>query len=89
MLDIPWDDDEFAFFDPDMSVPELHAKTAFDNEEQLVFVLMMVPHEFALKLHQLDELTVELANDSGAPMLFQQSELCAEIDLLHCRASRR
>ena len=75
MLYIPWDNNEFAFFEPDVAIAKLHAKTAFDNKEQLVFMFMMVPHEFAVKLDELDKLTIKLADDSRAPMLVQQREL--------------
>ena len=75
----PWDDDQFAFFEPDVSISKLHAKTTTHNEEQLIFVFMMVPNEFALKLDEFHELTVEFADDTRAPVLVQKSELLAEI----------
>jgi hypothetical protein len=87
MFYCPWNDNELAFFEPDVPVSKLHAKAAFDHEEQLVFVFMTVPNELALKLHDLDELTVELADDSRAPMLVQESELFVEINFVHREAS--
>src|SRR4051794_36367946 len=47
------DDDEFSLFDPFVAVAELHAKAAFDDQEQFVFVLVVMEHEFALQFIEL------------------------------------
>ena len=88
MFDVARDDNEFAFLEPDVPVAKLHAKPAFHNEEHLVFVFMMVPHEFALEFDELDKLAIQLTDDSRAPVFVQESELLAEIDLVHDRLPR-
>ena len=46
------DDDELAFFKPDVTISKLHAKTTVDDKEQLIFVFMVVPNEFASELDE-------------------------------------
>jgi len=64
-------------------VAKLHAKFALNYQEELVFVVVMVPHEFALKLDQLDMLAVQFTDDSGAPMVLERGQLVPQRDLLH------
>ena len=67
MLDAARDDDELAFLDPFVVVAVFHAEAAFDDQEQFVFVVVMVEDEFALELVELDVLSVELGADVGLP----------------------
>jgi hypothetical protein len=64
-----WNNEELASFELHHPVSKMDIQTALQNEEQLVLVFMPVPDEFAVKLYKLDVLTVELADDSGNPML--------------------
>lgn len=81
VLDLVWDNDKFTFLEPDVPVAKLHAKSAFDHEKHLVFIVMMVPEELSLKLDQLDELAVELTNNPRAPVVIQEGELCIKLTL--------
>jgi hypothetical protein len=83
MLDATGDDEKLAFTDFDRTLPELHAKAALDDEEEFVLVVMMMPDECTLKLHQLDVLAVEFPDDLGVPVRVKQGELLGEIDLVH------
>ncbi len=58
-------------------------QATFEHEEQLVRVLMMVPHEVAFELRELNVLTVELADDARAPMVCEVVQLLGEIHLVH------
>ena len=53
-----WDDDEFACFKPLAMVLKIHAKASLHNQKHLVFLVVMMPDKFTLKLYQLDLLTV-------------------------------
>src|SRR5271170_6396636 len=82
------DDREFAFAKLDGSLSTgrvlvIHAKSPVNYEEQLVLRVMVMPHEFALKLDQLDVLSVELAHDFGRPMILESGELLRHVDLVH------
>jgi hypothetical protein len=49
MLDSAWHDEELARFEPLLVIAEVHSETALDDEEHLVFVVMVVPDKFAVK----------------------------------------
>jgi hypothetical protein len=68
VLDAALDDNEFARFKPFAAVGEIHAETPFDHEKHFVFVVVMMPDEFALKLHQFDLLAIQLTGDFGLPV---------------------
>src|SRR5262249_55094087 len=69
MVDASRNNQELAFFEPDLAIAKLHAESALDHEKQLVLVVMMMPNKRTFEFHQLDQLTVELAGDFRAPML--------------------
>ena len=48
VLDAARHDDEFALIHDGFAIAEFHAQSAFDDQEQLVFVVVMMPDEFAL-----------------------------------------
>src|SRR5437660_9277289 len=61
--------DEFALLDPFMAVAKLHPKAAFDHQEHLIFIFVMMKDEFAFGFDQFDVLSVELSGDMGLPVL--------------------
>ncbi len=88
MLDAARDDDEFAFADPFMAfakgfIAEVHAEAAFDDQEHLVFVVVVMPYEFGVGLHQLDHLSVELAGDMRLVVFGNFREFFGDVDLVH------
>src|SRR5262249_26823113 len=76
-------DQEFALRQPDMAISELHPKPPLDDEEHLVLILVVVPHERPSELDQLDLLTVQLTDDFGLLVVSEEAELLNEVDLLH------
>jgi hypothetical protein len=50
-------------------VPEFDAKPPLANQEELVFVLMVVPGKLAQYLDDLDFLAIQPRDDLGPPML--------------------
>ena len=63
VLDSARDHDELAFFEPDGLVAELDAEPAPHHQEHLIFVVMVMPDEFAIDLGELDLLTVQFAGN--------------------------
>ena len=53
MLHAFGNDDKFAFADRQLAVAEFDDQRAFDNEKQLIFVLVMMPDELAFELASL------------------------------------
>ncbi len=72
----PQDDDPVAEFD---------AEFPFPDQEEFIFVGMLVPGEFALDLDELDFLTVQASDHLGTPVfaeereLFRQADFCAHV----------
>lgn len=77
------DDQEFVFGQFYLAVPELHCETAFDDQEHFILVVVLVPHEFALELDQLDFLAVQFAYDPGIPVVVEKAEFLREVDFFH------
>src|SRR5262249_848341 len=75
MLDAARHDDELAAFDSHRAIAKLHVEAALENEEELVFILVVMPHELAAEFHQLDMLAVQLADDLGVEVRTEQRQL--------------
>src|SRR5207245_6311543 len=75
--------DEFALLQPHLPVTELDAEAPFDHQEQLVFVLMMMPDELPFQLVELYQLAVELGGDVGLPILPDTGEFLGDVYLFH------
>src|SRR5205807_6866562 len=89
VLDAGGYDQELTFLEPDIPFPELHPESAFDHEKQLVFLLMVMPDERALKLYELDMLAVQLTDDPGTPMFTKVGELVRKVYLVHDFSPRK
>lgn len=61
----------------------LHAERSADDEEEFVFVVVVMPDEFALEFRELDVGIVEFADDLGTPRIREGCEFLGERDLLH------
>src|SRR5688572_31951033 len=83
MLDPSRHDEELAFLDRHVPIAELHREAALHDEKQFILMLVVVPHEFALELHQLHVLTVQLSDDLRAPMSIEERQLLAKVDRPH------
>jgi hypothetical protein len=75
--------DELALLNPFMAVAEIHAEAAFDYEEHLVLILMMVKDELAIQLDEFDVLAVELGGDAGLVVFGDFRKLLGNVDLGH------
>src|SRR5262245_14838377 len=67
----------------DVPVAHLNRHPAFQNEKEVVRVVMFVPHEFALQFGDHDVVPIELTNSSWLPMLRERREAFRQIDSLH------
>src|ERR1019366_7378273 len=61
----------------------LHAQRTLDHEEQLVFVVVVMPHELSLELPKLHVKVVHLTHDLRAIVIGEQRQLLRHIDLFH------
>src|SRR6476659_2592272 len=88
MLDSSRDDEKIASPELDLTITQLHPESTAMHEEHLVFVVVMMPYELADELHDLDVLTVQLADDLRRPVIRESGELRCERDFFHCRVVR-
>src|SRR3989442_972224 len=63
VLDPARDDDELARAELSVAVAELHAKATLHDQEQLVFAVVVVPHELAPQLDHLHVHVVDVTHD--------------------------
>jgi len=59
---------EITLFHPDEMVAKFHPEAARYDKEQLVLIVMMMPHKWAVEFHQFYQLAVEFAHDFGLPI---------------------
>jgi hypothetical protein len=85
VFDPTGDDQELALFQPDVPIPKLNAKSAFDDEEEFVLVVVVAPDERPVKLDQLHLLSVPLADDLRLPLVAEPRQLLVEVRLVHDR----
>src|SRR5579863_799920 len=76
-------DYEFAFADDSFAVAKFHAQSALDDEEEFVFVVMMMPDKFALEFDSFDVAVVDLADDARIAVVEEEAEFLLEIDGVH------
>lgn len=67
-------DDKLPFADELFIVAKFHPEGAFNDKEQLVFVVVVMPDKFAFEFDELDVRVIQLRNDFWIPVLLKQSE---------------
>lgn len=83
MLDAARYDEELARTEMYSVILELDTEAAAYSEEQLIFVLMMVPDEGSLELDELYLLAVELSDNLGSPVFGDLREFLSKIHFFH------
>src|SRR5206468_4488629 len=68
-------DDKLTRPQLDDAIAQLQTKVATMHEKELIFVLVVMPHERTLELCELDLLAVQLTNDLGTPVVGKRREL--------------
>src|SRR6266550_1277829 len=61
---------------------KIDPQNAIQHNESLVRILVIVPNEVALQLHDLELVVVHFGDDLRLPLLAEQRELFAEVDRL-------
>jgi hypothetical protein len=82
------DDDEFAGLDPFLMlagvfVAVFHAESAFDDEEEFVLVVVMMPEKLRVGFDKLDHLSVEFSGDVRLVELRDLREFFRNVDFEH------
>src|SRR5215472_1113693 len=84
MLDASRHDNELALLHPfGRLVAELHTKTALYYEKEFVLMIVMMKHELAFDLIQLDLLSVEVGGNVGFPVFGDFGELFRDVYFTH------
>jgi hypothetical protein len=80
VFDAAWDYDAFAGIECDDVVSEFDAEASLEDEEEFVFVFMMVPGEFALHFDEFDLLIVQPCDHFWPPVFAEEAEFFGKID---------
>jgi len=83
MLDATGDDEEFILSEGYGAVAKLHLEGALEDQEHLVFGVVLVPDEFTLELDEFDVLAVQLADDPGSPVVEEEAQFLLQVHLVH------
>jgi hypothetical protein len=81
VFDVTRHDQELAFVQPDVLIPELHVEPALQHQKKFVLVVVMVPDEWPLKSDELDLLGIQLADDLLLPLVGEGGELSRRLTL--------
>jgi hypothetical protein len=83
MLDAFRHDYEFAGVDHGFVIAEFHAKCAFDDQKQLVFVIVMMEDKLALEFDGFNVSVVEFTDDAWVEVIGESTELVTEVYGFH------
>jgi hypothetical protein len=83
VLDTFGDDEQFSGTQGYVTAPHLDRDPAFQHQEQIVRVVMLVPGELSFRFHDKQVVSVELADGPGLPVSCERSELFSEVDCFH------
>ena len=81
VLDAAGDDVQLAGAQLDLAVAQLDHQAAAEHEEEVVGVLVAVPHELAQHLDDRDLVVVEVRDDARVKRRVEQRELLGEVDI--------
>ena len=76
-------DYELTWFETHIMATKLDHQAAAHHEKQFVFVRVLMPDKLALELSELDIRVVEFADNLRTPEVVEESELLAQIHLVH------
>jgi hypothetical protein len=65
------------------AISETNRNPSFEDEEEVIGVVMLVPHEFSFDPGHHEIVAVELTNGSRLPVLSKRRKLLGEIDCIH------
>jgi hypothetical protein len=77
------DDDKFAFADDHFMVAKFHAQCALDDEEEFVFIVVMMPDEFTFEFDGFDVAVVNFADDTRVAVVGEETEFVFKINCVH------
>src|ERR1039458_8399897 len=70
-----------------VAIEVFHAEAAFHHQKHLVFMLVMMEDELALKLTELHHLAVQFGGDVRLPVFRDLGEFVGDIDFIHAAFS--
>ena len=65
------------------AISQTYREPTFEDEEEVIGIIMFVPHEFSLDFDYHKVVIVELTNGSRLPVLSKCRELLGEVDSIH------
>lgn len=85
VLDSFRDDEDLTGPESDISFAHLDRQAALEDKEEVVRVVVLMPGEGALDLHDHEVVTVERANCSRLPVIRKGGKLFGQVDGFHSR----
>jgi hypothetical protein len=76
-------DYEFAFVNDRFVIAEAHAQRAFRDEEQFIFVVVMMPDEFALKLYGFHLTIIDFADYPRVAVILKLAKFLRQVYGMH------
>jgi hypothetical protein len=73
----------FAWTKPYSAVSQLNSDMSNENQKEVVGIVVLVPNEFALDLHDHEVVTVEATDDARLPIFRECREFIREIYCAH------
>jgi hypothetical protein len=89
VFDALWHNQKFAWPDYGFVIAKFNSKGAFDDQEQFIFIVMVMEDELAPELHGFDVSVVQIADDAGMEVVGKVAEFFAQIYRFHRGLSLR
>ena len=65
------------------AISQTNRNPSREDEEEVIGIIMFVPHEFSLDLGHHEVMAVELTDSSRLPVLSKRRKLLGEVDSIH------
>src|SRR5579862_1247247 len=79
MFDAAGHHEELSLVEFDVAVPQLEGQMAFEHEEEVVGLIVLMPDEFAFDFDQQNVVVVERRDDPWCPMVVEACELFDQV----------
>ena len=83
VLDSAGDHQKLAFFNPHVTVTQLHTEAAFDHQKHFVFIFVVMEDELTFQLVEFYELAVEFGGDVGLLVFRNVGKLLGDVYFFH------
>jgi hypothetical protein len=82
VLDATRNDEQFPLVEFDVAIGKLDRQVPFEDEEEVIGVVVLVPDELAFDLDDANIVVVDASDDLRLPVLIEEAQLLGQVDFV-------